>query len=383
MSEQVQQTKVNAEALRDRIRGCLIGSAAGDALGYPVEFLPEKLIAGHYGEGGISSYVLSSESGKAEISDDTQMTLFTANGVLAAETQTAAGVPCRPYRMVARAYQDWLRTQQDHFRRGSQAPRVCWLMDVPELYELRAPGNACLGALERQAIVPLGDTDCIEVRQSNSKGCGGIMRAAPIALRPAPDGDMRWLQWEAAQIAAITHGHSLGYMPAAVFAHIVYRLVFREPELTLREIVFEAMDTAGEVFAGDENLETLKDLIDQAVYLSVTDRPDLQNIHQLGEGWVAEETLAIAIYCALRYQDDFSRGLTVSVNHRGDSDSTGAVCVNILGALVGYEAMEDKWKRDLELSDVILEMADDLARGCPADLAGDADWHRKYVEAKR
>ncbi len=383
MSEQVRQADMDAETLRDRIRGCLIGGAAGDALGYPVEFLPEKLIERHYGEGGIRSYVPNPDSGKAEISDDTQMTLFTANGVLAAETQAAAGIPCRPYRMVARAYQDWLRTQQVPFRKGSQAPRVCWLMDVPELYDRRAPGNSCLGALERQAEQPLGDTDCIEEPQSNSKGCGGVMRAAPIALRPVPDGDMRWLQREAAQIAAITHGHSLGYMPAAVFAHIVYRLVFREPETTLREIVFEAMDTAAEVFAGDGNLEALQELIDQAVYLSVTDRPDLENIHRLGEGWVAEETLAIAIYCALRYQDDFSKGLAVSVNHRGDSDSTGAVCGNILGALTGYEAMEEKWKRDLELNGVILEMADDLARGCPADPAQDPDWYRKYMQAKR
>ena len=40
MSEQVRQADMDAEALRDRIRGCLIGGAAGDALGYPVEFLP-------------------------------------------------------------------------------------------------------------------------------------------------------------------------------------------------------------------------------------------------------------------------------------------------------------------------------------------------------
>ena len=371
--------------IQDKIRGCLIGGAVGDALGYPIEFMRGRSIVKQYGEQGSTEYELDRKTGKAVISDDTQMTMFTANGLLLADTRTAleGQTAWPPRKEIARAYQDWLRTQQVPFRKGSQAPHVCWLMDVPELYDRRAPGNSCLGALERQAEQPLGDTDCIEEPQSNSKGCGGVMRAAPIALRPVPDGDMRWLQREAAQIAAITHGHSLGYMPAAVFAHIVYRLVFRQPETTLREIVFEAMDTAAEVFAGDGNLEALQELIDRAVYLSVTDRPDLENIHRLGEGWVAEETLAIAIYCALRYQDDFSKGLAVSVNHRGDSDSTGAVCGNILGALVGYEAMEEKWKRDLELSGVILEMADDLARGCPADPAQDPDWYRKYMQAKR
>jgi len=58
------------------------------------------------------------------------------------------------------------------------------------------------------------------------------------------------------------------------------------------------------------------------------------------------------------------------VNHDGDSDSTGAITGNILGAHLGYDAIEDKWKRDLELSDVILEIADDLCFGSPMDEYG-------------
>lgn len=70
---------------RDKIRGCLFGGAVGDALGYPVEFLKEKEIFREYGRNGIQSYKLNQEL-KALISDDTQMTLFTANGLLAAQT---------------------------------------------------------------------------------------------------------------------------------------------------------------------------------------------------------------------------------------------------------------------------------------------------------
>ncbi len=70
--------------------------------------------------------------------------------------------------------------------------------------------------------------------------------------------------------------------------------------------------------------------------------------------------ISIAIYCALRYEDDFSKGILAAVNHNGDSDSTGAVNGNILGAWVGYKAIDGEWKKDLELKDVILEMADDL-----------------------
>ena len=41
---------------RDRFRGCLIGGAAGDALGYAVEFLREGQIFRRYGERGITEY---------------------------------------------------------------------------------------------------------------------------------------------------------------------------------------------------------------------------------------------------------------------------------------------------------------------------------------
>ena len=98
-----------------------------------------------------------------------------------------------------------------------------------------------------------------------------------------------------------------------------------------------------------------------AVILSENSDDDLSNIHRLGEGWIAEETLAIALYCSLKYQDNFSRAITVSVNHKGDSDSTGAVTGNIIGALLGYDEIEPDWIEDLELVDVIERMADELS----------------------
>lgn len=124
-------------------------------------------------------------------------------------------------------------------------------------------------------------------------------------------------------------------------------------------------------------------VIDLAVRLSENGESDLANINRIGEGWVAEETLGIAIYCALRHQDDFSAGVIASVNHKGDSDSTGAVTGNILGALLGFDAIEEKWKTNLELIDVIIEMADDLCHGCQMSEYGhyeNHDWVRKYID---
>ena len=157
--------------------------------------------------------------------------------------------------------------------------------------------------------------------------------------------------------------------------------------MPLKDIIREARDTVAGLFAGDKHLPELTGIIDRAVFLAESGADDdLDNIRHLGEGWVAEETLGIALYCALRHQDDFSAGIIAAVNHSGDSDSTGAVTGNILGALLGYEKIEEKWKKDLELADVILETADDLCYGCPMSEYGryeDPVWMAKYIRMHR
>ena len=376
------------QARQDIVRGCLLGGAAGDALGYPVEFMYEGEIFDRYGKQGITEYDKDSRTGKALISDDTQMTLFTANGILAGDTyQAMKDVEVLPRYAVARAYLDWLMTQESSMQEVSRHQRntkdggYSWLLDVPELYSRRAPGNTCLSAMMQEKN---GESfeDYVKAKRNNSKGCGGIMRVAPIALYYQMDIDQ--LDMEGAQLAAITHGNSLGYMPAAVLVHVINRIVFPPAgeKQSLKEIVLEARDTAARIFAGDSHLDQLTEIIDLAVMLSENDDDDLANIHKLGEGWVGEETLGIALYCALKYQNDFSAGIIAAVNHSGDSDSTGAVTGNILGALLGYQAIEDKWKKDLELSDVILEIADDISDGCPMNYYGhyqDEDWTMKYI----
>ena len=377
----------NRDIRRDKIRGCLLGGAAGDALGYPVEFLDEREIFSRYGDEGIYEYKLDGRSRKALVSDDTQMTLFTADGILTGDTRDhRRGVRTRPRTYVAMAYRDWLRTQQVSYEEGQKAAWgytkecISWLCGVPELYSQRVPGLTCLSAMDERGKAGSYVEDYIRSPLNDSKGSGGIMRTAPLAL--AYNTDIKELDMEAAQIAAITHSHSLGYMPAAVVTHIINRIVFPDRPRTLKEIVLEARDTAAEIFHGDGNLKALTDIIDLAVKLSENRRQDLNNIRDIGRGWVGEETLGIALYCALRYQNNFSGGIITAVNHRGDSDTTGAVAGNILGALAGYEAIDEKWKRDLELKEVILEIADDLSQGCGT--GGDSHyedprWAEKYV----
>lgn len=357
LNDTVTFNRNNMDSDRDRIRGSLIGGAVGDALGYAVEFDREKEIFKRFGQNGITEYELY--KGKAIISDDTQMTLFTAEGILASDKNNKEELP-RTY--VARAYDNWFITQTANIKKMSKIDSDSELLREPELYARRAPGNTCLFALEaRDHTIK----DYVKNPVNHSKGCGGIMRIAPVALGYIPgknySGTTASVDMEAAQIAAITHGHSLGYMPAAVFSHVITGIMLSKDSRSLKEIVIDARDTAKELFAKDANLEKLIRIIDLAIELSENDKKDLDNIHALGEGWVAEETLGIALYCSLKYSTDFSAAVIAAVNHNGDSDSTGAVTGNIVGALTGYEHIEDKWKKNLELHDVILKMADDLS----------------------
>lgn len=372
---------------KDKILGCMFGGAAGDALGYPVEFDSEQNIFSKYGDEGISEYELDPVSHKALISDDTQMTLFTANGLLAGES---AGKMWRthwkPRNAVAAAYRDWLATQK--YASHGILPEedeidnnTCWLCYVPELYAWRAPGHTCLTALETRGPEIDKIEDFIADPINESKGCGGVMRVAPLALKF--HGNVRWLASEAAQIAAITHSHSLGYIPAAMLVYIINRITYPDSEMSLKEIVLEARNAMKDMYSDDENISYFLELIDRSVTLAENEESDLDNIHQLGQGWVGEEALAISLYCSLRYTDDFSKAISVAVNHNGDSDSTGAITGNIVGSWVGYDRIEDKWINNLELKEVILELANDLYEGCQMSASSsfyDMEWERKYSE---
>ena len=123
-------------------------------------------------------------------------------------------------------------------------------------------------------------------------------------------------------------------------------------------------ETLRELYSSHHNdVERMSELAERAVSLASCNLSDLENIQRLGEGWVGEEVLAIGLYCTMKYLDNIEKAMIVSVNHGDDSDSTGAVTGNILGAAVGYDAIPQFYKEDLEMHDLILHMADDLYRG--------------------
>ena len=349
---------------KSRYRGCLLGGAVGDALGYPVEFMKEDGIFRKYGEKGIQT--LSQAGNPAVISDDTQMTLFAANALIRSEA-----IHCDWKENLLRAYQEWLGTQGDECCiRDDPRPRM-WLYEVEGLHARRAPGNTCLASIRRTA----GKREAI-FADNNSKGCGTVMRAAPYGLSvgydPLSRGEEANAVIKMAHVDAdFTHGHPAAREASASLAALIWEIVQYSPQRcnSLEEAVYHCFGGSG----------LLKKAVELALDGSV---PDLEGIHRLGEGWVADEALAIAVFCAVRYQNDFAAAIRAAVNHKGDSDSTGAICGNILGAWLGEEAVEKAFDlKQLELADVTRTIADDLFRSAARlipEPGKDRDWDWKY-----
>ena len=381
---------------RERIRGCMVGGAVGDALGYAVEFKSWAQIRGKYGPGGIREFKLGPQ-GMALISDDTQMSLFTAAGILLGMTRGAMrGIMGRIDTYCHWTYLDWLHTQEWHARK-EKARTDSWLIDVPELYSLRAPGNTCLSALRASENGTQPEND--------SCGCGGVMRTAPMALltyvHDYAQGDTLYCDMCAAEAARLTHKHPLGFIPSAVLNHLLTEILKADDHRTtnLQTLVERSLEALPEIVSEEDGGKTYgelwpkyigiqKDLILKAMDLAHQDTPDPQAIESIGGGWTGHEALAIAIYSAVKHQDSFEEAVISSVNHSGDSDSTGAVCGNIMGCLLGREAIPAQFTDRLELKDVLEEMAHDLWTGCiisehePIDTPEKKRWEQKYCNKR-
>lgn len=329
----------------DRVRGSLLGGAVGDALGWPIEFLRLEQIRQRYGADGVTGFLPQHvEDAPQQITDDTQMTLFTAEGLLRSEPG-ADPVPA-----LRRAYLRWLQTQ----RQDEPAPQADgWLVSLPFLYAVRAPGNACMSGLGQQARGYLAPRPIGAAGRVNpqSKGCGTVMRSAPFGLAGlGPDRAFT----AAARAAQLTHGHPTGYIAAGAFAALVDRVVSGV------ELPIAVQETVTQLTALPASEETTAAL-SRAVELSGQPAA-AELVEQVGAGWVAEECLAIAVYCALHAArtGDVRAALLLSVNHSGDSDSTGAVAGNLIGAVHGVSALPLDWAGAVEGRDVLVQVADDL-----------------------
>jgi ADP-ribosyl-[dinitrogen reductase] hydrolase len=326
----------------DQFAACLLGGAVGDALGAPVEFMDLEDIRQRYGLNGITDFDIA--YGKVgAITDDTQMTLFTAEGLICAAELAGNGEQIHIPTVVNRAYLRWLRTQDESWpgEHGIETGEGS-LLKLKGMWSRRAPGNSCLSALHADGM---GTSDN---PINNSKGCGGVMRIAPVGLIAADPFRM------GCDLAALTHGHPSGYIAAGFFAQVVRGLV---NDLRLDTAIDAAMEEARQWPGCDETVEA----VTKALELADSADAIPETVEQLGGGWIAEEALAISLFCALK-TEDFDHGVRLAVNHTGDSDSTGAMTGNLLGIIHGLDAVPDRWLEKLELRGEIRWVAEELYR---------------------
>jgi ADP-ribosylglycohydrolase len=320
--------------LRSVFRGCLLGGAVGDAIGAGIEFLSLAAIQDRFGPGGVTGYV-TAYGRVGAITDDTQMTLFTAEGLIRArlagtDEAVVTGV-------IWQAYQRWLSTQYD------AGPPDCpdgWLVGQGFLHHSRSPGVTCTSAL--QGARPGSPQQPVNA----SKGCGGVMRVAPAGLVAADPFAV------GCAAAALTHGHPSGYLAAGAFALIVSEVAGGQE---LARAVASAMRRLDSVAGG----EPVRAALAEAVRRAAARPGHRETLIALGQGWVADEALAMAVYCALPAAA-FRPAILLAANHGGDSDSTAAICGNLLGAALGPSAIDADLLDDLEGRDAIERVADDL-----------------------
>ena len=306
----------------ERVVACLLGGAIGDAFGYEVEFQRLHEIRQRFGPDGIKAPVLHHD--RLIVSDDTQMTMFTLEGLLGS----------RDLSSIRQGYLDWLETQR--FGTGSAGKGGAgWLVHQPEMRARRAPGNTCLSALGA------GGQGTMSRPINDSKGCGGAMRVAPIGLT-GPAGDAGEAFRLAAEAAALTHGHPSGYLSAGVVASIVRLLA---DGVRLGAAIEQS---CGHLVAYPGHEETLAAVNGAVALASGGSKHHPEAVETLGGGWVGEEALAIALYSVLS-AGSFVEALSIATNHSGDSDSTASIAGQFWGAMSGLEGIPHDWVASLDI----------------------------------
>ena len=314
---------------KDHFRGCLLGGATGDAKGYH-----------------------DRKRGKDLISDNTQQTIFTVDGLIWAHDRAKrkgvyAYVPCLFY-----SYQKWYYTQTS----GLADRDYIFILDgeilqYDELFARRGEGVTSLNALASSIQNRYGTIEN-RINELNRPGC--VIRTAPIGLYFANDPGMAFRI--GCESAALTHGHtqaimSAGYM-AALFAHLAQG----------GDLAAAANSALVQLDESDFSDTLPGELIRRAIDLAHTEKAPRKAIKSIGEGWIAPETAAIATYLALRFEGDFEAAISAATDFDGNTDGVPPAVGNIVGCMVGSLEIPAQWIVDLELAGLIMHGADLLMK---------------------
>jgi ADP-ribosylglycohydrolase len=318
----------------DRFRGCIIGLAVGDALGYPAEFVTSvRAIRACWGERGIARFEACNSHPAGTFSDDTQMSIAGTRALIRAGH---AGL------------ENLMNTLALEFVAWAGSPA-----------NDRAPGMACMSGCEALA----GGAVWREAGVPHSKGCGAAMRAAPFGLYFA--GDEEALVRVAAAQSALTHRHPTGIASSVAAAAAVAAALRSEPGNALLASVRRCVERLDErllvesgcapELARSIGVREMTAALDRVDSTAGVEHEDVCAL--LGGAWVGEEAVAAALWCVLRANGDFNDAVLRGANSSGDSDSIACIAGAIAGAAWGAAAIDPVWARDVESADLLDRLA--------------------------
>lgn len=354
-------------------RGCLLGMAVGDAMGYTVDSRSWQQIREDYGPNGLLGYDLA--NGYADVTSYTQLAAFTANGLLLGLTRGQMLRKMAPFvKYIGVSSREWAASQRPW---GRPIRNYCWLSRKPELCRRRCMDTRMLDTLGRENL------GTPETPINRFDGPGGITTAIGVGLFYHRD---RMGQEETdllgAEAVALTHGSPTAFLSGAALAHIVSRLL-ENPGLPLKKVVLEASEVLRERF-GPQYSQTFEvvNLLRRAI--TYGESPNLNPVEVMERLGCdnAAQVLAGAIYACLAGGGDFDRAVILAVNHSGRSAAVGAITGAILGLSLGEEALPEFYLECLEPAPTLRELADDLYTGCPMQADTrlfDLDWDYKYL----
>ena len=345
--------------------GCLLGMAAGDALGIAIDGKQWQEILEDYGPNGLMGYDIV--NGSVQVSSYTQVGAYVANGLLLGVTR---GRPELFEKYMQKSLREWAR-RQDML---SGEPFSCWVAHVPSLRARHNRDGRMLDALRLQ------NRGGMEVPRNTNTNPGALTGAAMVGLaydaaRMTPE----WITRTGAAAVAATHADPETYLAGAVLANITAS-VLQNPALPLQEQFLRAIQAMQTCYGQEQQAASALAVKLKGVLLLPYDRPQ-QTMERLrcGSAW---ECLAGAMYACLVSAGDFDSALITAVNHSGKSAAVGAITGAILGAWLGEKGLPDFYLEGLEVAPALRVLATDLAKGSPTMGLFSSEWEQKYGQGR-
>ena len=332
---------------KEQFYGCLLGGAIGDAFGAPVKSMKYEEVQKLYGEEGIHELIQTSDRGKAIITDDTQLTMFTAEGLLRSIVRANQKQITKTRKdtamIIFRAYLRWLYTQGLSTPNWGSKAYDGWIVQIKKLHGYREPGITCITSLGK------GIMGTLEKPLNDSKRCGTVIRTAPIGLVENEEDVFKI----GCRVGAITHGHPTAYRASGVLSAFIFYLL---EGYSLEEGIGKSVEELKTYRNHEECLEA----IERAIELAKKGDPARGDVESFGDGFSAQDALGMAIYCSLCYPNNFEAALKLAINQSGNSNSAAAITGNILGTYLGISKIDEQLIQALDLQKELSKLAEDL-----------------------